>query len=55
MNFSMQEKETVSFEVENLLKKGAVEQVCPQKDQFLSNVFIMKKKDERQQTCDQLE
>ena len=41
----MQEKETISLEVENLLKKGAVEQVRPQKDQFLSNVFIVKKKD----------
>ena len=41
----MQEKETISLEVENLLKKGAVEQVCPQKDQSLSNIFIVKKKD----------
>ena len=41
----MQEKETMSLEVENLLKKGAVEQVCPRKDQFLSNIFIVKKKD----------
>ena len=31
--------------MEDLLKKGAVEQVCPQKDQFLSNIFIVKKKD----------
>ena len=45
INFSMQENETISLEVENLLKKGAVEQVCPQKDQFLSNIFIVKKKD----------
>ena len=41
----MQEKETISLEVENLLKKGAVEHVCPQKDQSLSNIFIVKKKD----------
>ena len=41
----MQEKETISLEVENPLKKSAVEQVCPQKDQFLSNIFIVKKKD----------
>ena len=41
----MQEKETISLEVENLLKKGAVEQVRSQKDQFLSNIFIVKKKD----------
>ena len=41
----MQEKETVSIEVENLLEKGAVEQVCPQKDQFLGNMSIVKKKD----------
>ena len=41
----MQEKETISLEVENPLKKGAVEQVCPQKDQFLSNIFIVKKND----------
>ena len=27
----MQEKETTSFEVENLLK-GAMEYICPQKD-----------------------
>ena len=27
INFSMQEKETISLEVENLLKKGAAEQV----------------------------
>ena len=41
----MQERETITLEVENLLKKGAVEQVCPQKDQFLSNIFVVKKKD----------
>ena len=41
----MQEKETVSIEVENLLEKGAVEQVCPKKDQFLGNMSIVKKKD----------
>ena len=46
INFSMQEKETISLEVENLLKKGAAEQVWPQKDQFLSYIFIVKKKDE---------
>ena len=45
INFSMQEKTTFSLEVENLLKKGVVEQVCPQKQQFLSNIFIVKKKD----------
>ena len=45
INFSMQEKATISLEVQNLLKKGAVEQVCPQKDQFLSNIFKVKKKD----------
>ena len=38
-----QEKETIPLEVENLLK-GAVEQVCPEKDQFLSNIFILKNK-----------
>ena len=27
----MKEKATMSLEVENILKKGAVEQVCPQK------------------------
>ena len=41
----MQEKTTISLEVENLLKKGVVEQVCPQKQQFLSNIFVVKKKD----------
>ena len=41
----MQEKETISLEVEHLLKKGAVKKVCPQKDKFLSNIFIVKKKD----------
>ena len=45
INFSMYEKTTISLEVENLLKKGVVEQVCPQKQQFLSNIFIVKKKD----------
>ena len=45
INFLMQEKETISLEVENLLKKGTVEKVCPKKDQFLSNIFIAKKKD----------
>ena len=40
----MQQKVTISLGVENLLKKGAVQQVCPQKDQFLSNIFIVKKK-----------
>ena len=38
INFSVQEKATISLEVENLLIKGDVEQVCPQKDQFLSNI-----------------
>ena len=42
----MQQKETISLEVKNLLKKGFVEQVCSQKDQFLSNIFIVKRKDE---------
>ena len=32
--------------MENLLNKGAVEEVYPQKDQFLSNIFIVKKKDD---------
>ena len=41
----MQEKATISLEVENLLKKGAVEQVCPQKPRFLNNIFLVKKKD----------
>ena len=41
----MQEKETISLVAENLLNKGVVEQVCPQKDEFLSNIFIVKKKD----------
>ena len=41
----MQEKETISLEVEHLLKKGAVKKVCPQKDKFLSNIFIVKNKD----------
>ena len=41
----MQEKETMLLEVGNILKKSAVEQVCPQKDQFLSNIFTVKKKD----------
>ena len=30
INFSIQEKETILLEVGNLLKKGAVEQFCPQ-------------------------
>ena len=41
----MQEKVATTLEVENPFKKGAMEQVCPQKDQFLSNIFIVKKKD----------
>ena len=40
----MQEKTTIPLEVENL-SKGAVEQVCPNKDQFLRNLVILKKKD----------
>ena len=44
INFSMQEKEAISLEVKNLLKNGAAEQVCPQKDQFLSSVFIVKRR-----------
>ena len=44
INFSMQEKATISFEKENFLKKGAVDQVYSQKDQFRSNIFIVKKK-----------
>ena len=31
INFSMKEKATMSLEVKNILKKSAVEQVCPQK------------------------
>lgn len=31
--------------MKNLLKKGAVKHVCPQKDQFISNIFTMKKDD----------
>ena len=54
MNFSMQEKATISLEVENLLKKGTVEQVCPQKEQFLNNIYS-EKEGWGQQTCDQLE
>ena len=45
INFSNQEKATISLEVENFFKKGTVEQVLPQKDQFMSNIFIVKKKD----------
>ena len=45
INFSNQEKVTISLEVENFFKKGTVEQVLPQKDQFMSNIFIVKKKD----------
>ena len=41
----MQEMDTISLKVDNLLKKGAVEHVCPQKDQFLTNILIVKKKD----------
>ena len=44
-NFSMQEKATISLEEKNILKKGAAEKVCSQKDQFLSNIFVVKKKD----------
>ena len=32
-----------SLGVEDFLKKDAVEQVCPQKDQFLSEIFLVKK------------
>ena len=45
IKFSKYEKEAISLEVENLLKKGAVEQACPQKAQFLSNIFIVKMTD----------
>ena len=44
INFSNHEKATVSLEVENLMKKGAVKQVCPQKYQFLRNIFIVRKR-----------
>ena len=54
MNFSMQEKAAISLEVENLLKKGTVEQVCPQKEQFLNNIYSGKE-GWGQHTCDQLE
>ena len=50
----MQEKKTISLEPEILLKKVAVEQVCPQKKQFLSIIFI-EKEVWGQQTSDQLE
>ena len=36
---------TISLEMKNLLKKAAEKQICPYEDQFLSNIFIVKKKD----------
>lgn len=35
----------ISPEVENLLKKGAIEEVQLQRGQFLSSIFLEKKKD----------
>ena len=53
MNFSMQEKATISLEVWNLWKKGSMKQDFPEKERFLSNIFI-KKEGWRQQTCNQI-
>ena len=47
-NFNEKEKELVSSEIENLLKKVAIGKVCvksQEEKQFLSNVFLSKKKD----------
>ena len=40
----MQEKETISLDVESL-EEGCCGTSCPQMDQFLSNIFIVKMKD----------
>ena len=53
MNFSMQEKAKISLEVWNLWKKGSMKQDFPEKERFLSNMFI-KKEGWRQQTCNQI-
>ena len=43
--FSEEEAKIVSLEVEKLLEKGAVIKVLPEKDQFVSSLFLVPKKD----------
>ena len=41
----MQEKATISLEVKTLLNEDAMEHICPQKEQFWSIIYIVKKID----------
>ena len=52
-NFSKEEQRLVDLEVEKLLRKGAIEEVEPCENQFLSNIFtIPRKGGERRQVRD---
>ena len=44
-NLTSKEKELVGQEISQMLTKGAISKVRPSQDQFLSNIFILPKKD----------
>ena len=48
-NLSKEEEKLVYLEVEKLLRKGAIEEVEPCKDQFLLNIFTIPKRGGRRQ------
>ena len=52
---SIQESELIIQEVEAMLRKGAVHLVYSKDSQFLSNLFLVPKKDVGKQTCYQSE
>lgn len=43
--FSKEKVDIVSLEIEKLLRKGAIEKVDPVEGQFISNIFLVPKKD----------
>ena len=43
-NWSVEQSECISKEIDNLLQKGAIVQVVPEQGQFLSNLFLVQKK-----------
>ena len=43
-NFNMEEIELIDNEVKELLEKGAIRLSSTEKDQFISNIFLVKKK-----------
>lgn len=45
ISFSVEEADIVSLEVQKLLDKGAINRAVPRVDQFISNIFLVPKKD----------